>query len=107
MAKKPVYNQISFEHTYETEFHPLIRRIETAGKACVMVQEPDYDSWDSTEDYYGFTEIVCYNVEKCVGYDEDDCEVQITNIKDIAEYKLYLDSLESYIETKGEFADAQ
>jgi hypothetical protein len=106
MAKKPVYNQISFEHTYETEFDPIIRRIETVGQACVMVQKHDYGSWDSAEDYYGFTEIVCYNVEKCVGYDEDDNEIMIDNIKELSDYKLYLKELESHIEFKGEFADA-
>lgn len=101
--KKAFYNQFPFEHTYDTEINGEPCTIFTKGSACVKVQPPDYSTWDSDYDYYGYTELSAYEVESVQILDTNAEVMQIPNIREIPDYKGYLNSLESYLEATGDY----
>lgn len=39
-------------------------------------KEPDYSSWDSADDYYGYTDVE-YDILECTLYDEDGVGHQV------------------------------
>lgn len=106
MSKKAFYNQFPFEHEFDTTIAGEPCSVFTKGSSCVRVQPPDYGTWDSVYDYYGYTELVAYDVESVTILDTDGEVMQIPYIREIPEYSLYISSLESYIENIGEYANA-
>ena len=51
------------------------------------IQAPDYDSWASSDDYYGFTEVLNLNITKIERYSEDG-ESTVVLIRELSSVEL-------------------
>lgn len=63
------YNPRKAYYEEETKYYPFVyedsegeKEILCTVNVCWRVVPPDYKSWDSPEDYYGYTELVAWDV---------------------------------------------
>ena len=62
-SKKPYYEEETkqFYFVYE-DYHGYEQELFTTIECVWKVTPPDYSSWDSPEDYYGYTELTAWKV---------------------------------------------